>query len=68
MDIGLNEWIHLKAEIEGSRAEFFVNGRLVLAVDDMKLGSEARGAVGLFVDIGTEGFFKNLTIQDNGLN
>ena len=62
VDIGLNEWIHLKAEVEDGHASFFVNGTLALAVSDLKHGGEARGAVGLFVDIGTEGFFKNLTV------
>ena len=62
VDIGLDEWIHLKAVIEDERAEFFINGVLALIITDMKHGPAARGAVGLFVDIGTEAFFKNLTI------
>ena len=62
MDIGLNEWIHLRAVIEGEHAEFFVNGSHTLTVDDLKHGPDQTGAVGLFVDIGTEAFFKNLTI------
>lgn len=61
-DIGLNEWIHLKAEIHGSCGKLSVNSVPVLNVNDMKLGGQARGAVGFFVDIGTEGFFKNLRI------
>lgn len=62
VDIGLNEWIHLKAVIEEERAEFFVNGKLALTVPSMKHGGSLRGAVGLFVDIGTEAFFKTLTV------
>lgn len=61
-DIGLDEWISLRAEIHGGCGHFFVNGILVLTVEEMKLGESAHGAVGLFVDIGTEGFFKNLRI------
>lgn len=61
-DIGLDEWIHIRAEIHGRHGEFFVNEIPVLSVDDMKLGDSAHGAVGLFVDIGTEGLFKNLRI------
>lgn len=61
-DIGLDEWISLKAEINGSCGHFFVNGIQVLTVKDLKLGESAHGAVGLFVDIGTEGFFRNLRI------
>ena len=62
VDIGLNEWIHLRAVVEGEHAEFFVNGNRTLTVDDLKHGPDQAGAVGLFVDIGTEAFFKNLTI------
>ena len=62
VDIGLNEWIHLRAVVEGEHAEFFVNGNRTLTVDDLKHGPDQTGAVGLFVDIGTEAFFKNLTV------
>ncbi len=71
-DIGPDEWIRIRAEIHGCRGQFFVNGTPVLTVRDMKLGEFAHGAVGLFVDIGTEGFFRNLKIncedggKDNG--
>ncbi len=66
-DIGLDEWIRIRAEIHGYSGQFFVNGTPVLTVHDMKLGEFAHGAVGLFVDIGTEGFFRNLKINcENG--
>lgn len=63
-DIGLDEWITLKAVINGATAKFYLNDLTepVLIVEQMKLGADARGAVGLFVDIGTEGFFKDLKI------
>lgn len=69
-DIGLEEWIRIRAEIHGCCGKFFVNGTPVLTVRDLKLGEFARGAVGLFVDIGTEGFFKNLKVicEDGGGN
>lgn len=62
--IGLDEWITLKAVIHGATAKFYLNDLTepVLIVEQMKLGADARGAVGLFVDIGTEGFFKDLKI------
>ncbi len=62
VDIDLNEWIHLKAIIENEHAEFYVNGESVLVVDDMKQGADLSGSIGLFVDIGTEAFFKDLKI------
>lgn len=59
--IALNEWCHLKAVVRGSSAEFFVNDAPILRVDDLRHG-DSRGAVGLYVDIGTDGFFRNLSI------
>lgn len=62
-DIGLDEWIILKIIINGSKGEFYLNNeeKPVLVVKNMKHG-DSRGAIGLFVDIGTEGFFKDLDI------
>ncbi|MBS5939269.1 MULTISPECIES: hypothetical protein [Clostridium] len=67
VDIDLNEWIDLKAIIEGSHAEFYVNNSKdpILVVDDMKLGTSQKGSIGFFVDIGTEAFFKDLKITVN---
>ncbi|MTD40063.1 hypothetical protein GIX45_15890 [Erwinia sp. CPCC 100877] len=64
-DIGLNEWITLKAVILDATGTFYVNDmeRPVLIVENMKLGGDKRGSVGLFVDIGTEGYFKDLKIE-----
>ena len=61
---GLDEWIDLKAVVRDDRAAFYLNGSdaPTLAVDGLKHGPNARGGVGLFVDIGTEGFFKDLRI------
>lgn len=60
-DIELNEWINLKVIVTDERAEFFVNGQQVLLVDQLK-HLDSQGQVGLFVDIGTEGYFKDLHI------
>ena len=59
---GLNEWVNLKAVIKDSRADFYLNGVLTLTVEDLKRGANASGALGLFVDIGTEAFYKDLKI------
>ena len=63
-DIGLDEWIALKAEIEEEKAAFYVNNmeRPARTVEHLKHGAAARGGVGLYVDIGTEGFFRNLQV------
>ncbi|MBO0472154.1 hypothetical protein JZO86_00320 [Enterococcus ureasiticus] len=63
-DIGLDEWISLKAVINGAKGEFYLNNseEPVLIVENMKHGANAKGAIGFFVDIGTEAFFKDLKI------
>ncbi|MCR5273653.1 MAG: hypothetical protein K6E13_11835 [Lachnospiraceae bacterium] len=65
IDFGLDEWIHLKAVIEGESAKFYLNNKSepYLEVEHMKHGKDAKGAVGIFVDIGTEAFVKNLKIE-----
>lgn len=62
-DIALDEWIDLKAEIKDDTGKFYVNDKLVLTVDELLCGKDMRGGVGLFVDVGTEGYFKDLEIQ-----
>ncbi|MGT2785560.1 hypothetical protein [Streptococcus merionis] len=61
-EIALDEWIVLKAEISGQQAVFYVNGKKILEVADLKLGADQSGNIGLFVDIGTRGFFKDLKV------
>lgn len=64
IDSGLNEWIDLKAVIRGDRASFYLNGEAepTLTVNGLKHGRDAHGGIGLFVDIGTEGFFRDLRV------
>ena len=68
IESGLNEWIDLKAVIRDDHAEFYLNGAKepTLIVNDLKHGKDAHGSVGLFVDIGTEGFFRDLRITREG--
>lgn len=46
------------------KAKLFINNSKnpVLIVNDMRMGKDARGALGLFVDIGTDGYFKDIEI------
>jgi hypothetical protein len=64
-DMGLNEWIKMKIEIKGDQARLFLNKNKQpsLIVNDLKHGVEKYGAIGLFVDVGTEGYFRNLKIS-----
>ncbi len=63
-DMGLNEWIKMKIVIKDSQAILFLNDNLQpsLVVNDLKHGANTKGALGLFVDIGTEGFFADLKV------
>lgn len=62
-DIGLDEWIQLKIVVKGKMAELFINNAAtpVLTVNDLKY-SNTSGAIGLWVDIGTEGYFSDLRV------
>ena len=61
--IALNEWSHIRAEITDNCGLFFVDGQKVLEVNGLKHGPDSKGAVGLYVDIGTDGYFRNLKIN-----
>jgi hypothetical protein len=63
-DMGLNEWIKIKIEIKGKQAKLFLNDNKQpsLVVNDLKLGENVSGALGLFVDVGTEGYFRDVKI------
>lgn len=64
-DFGLEEWINFKLVVRGSRAELYLNNgeRPALIVNDLKLGPEQRGGVGLWIEAGTNAFFTNLIIS-----
>jgi hypothetical protein len=63
-DMGLNEWIMMRIEVDGKEAKLFLNDSKypVLIVTDLKLGENTEGGIGLWVEIGTEGFFRDLKI------
>lgn len=63
-DMGLNEWIKVKIEVKGKQAKLFLNDNKQpsLIVNDLKLGENVSGALGLFVDVGTEGYFRDLKV------
>lgn len=65
-DMALEEWIDVKIEVKGAQAKLFINGheQPALVVNDLKLGPERTGAVGLWVDVGTEGYFSDLKIRN----
>lgn len=62
-DIGLDEWIAMRIHVFGERAELTLNDARYpsFIVNKMK-GTSRSGTIGLYVDIGTEGYFKDLKI------
>ena len=65
-DMGLNEWISIKIEVKDERAKLYLNKseHPVLVVNDLKHGANASGGVGLWVDVGTEGYFADLKVEN----
>jgi hypothetical protein len=64
-DVVADEWTHLRIEAGGATAQFYVGtaSQPALIVHDLKRGAEAHGSVGLWVDNGTDGHFRNLTVH-----
>jgi hypothetical protein len=61
--VALNEWIKMRIEINGGTAEMFINdAKYSTFIVDKLLGSNRKGAIGLYVDIGTIGYFRDLTV------
>ena len=57
-------WTKVKIEVRGTQARLYVHDQPqpTLVVNDVKSGANARGAVALWIDIGTEAHFRNLTL------
>jgi hypothetical protein len=66
-DMGLNEWITMRIEVQGSKAQLYLhnNKQPSLIVNDLKLGENQSGTIGLWVGNWTEGYFKDLKIINN---
>lgn len=63
-DIQPGAWTKIRIAVFGDHAAFYINNnpKPVLEVDDLKLGSDAMGTIGLYTDFGTTAYFKNLKI------
>jgi hypothetical protein len=64
-DIEPSRWISLRVEVEETRVRVAVDETVVLEVTET-LAPAQSGRVGLFVDIGTEAFFADLVVRDDG--
>jgi hypothetical protein len=66
--VALNEWITMRIEVNGETAEMFINDMKYSSfIVDKMLGSNKKGGVGLYVDIGTIGYFRDLKITKRAL-
>ena len=63
-DMEMNKWIDLRIEVKEAEAKLFINNskQPSLVVTDLKLGANMSGAIALWVEIGTEGYFSDLKI------
>jgi hypothetical protein len=61
--VALNEWITMRIEVNGTTAEMFVNNlKHSSFVVDKMLGNTKKGFIGLYVDIGTIGYFRDVKV------
>jgi hypothetical protein len=66
--VSLKEWIKMRIEVNGESAEMFINDMKYSSfVIDKMLGNTKKGSVGLYIDIGTIGYFKDLKITKKAL-
>src|SRR4051812_48375534 len=65
VDLIPGEWTAMRIEVQGTTAKLFVGEapQPALIVNDLKRGADAHGSVGLYVDNGTDGHFRNLRIR-----
>lgn len=65
-DVGLNEWITFRLELKNEKIFLYINNQKFpsFIVNERK-GKMKSGSIGLWVDIGTIGYFKDLKITKN---
>lgn len=63
-DMELDKWITMRIEVNGQHASLFLdnNSKPSLIVNDLFHDAKAIGAIGLWVEVGTEGYFSDLKI------
>jgi hypothetical protein len=63
-DIALGRWVHMRIDVQGQTAKLYLDHRPnpVLVVKDLKLGTDRRGGVGLWVESGTIAHYRHLRI------
>jgi hypothetical protein len=64
VDMVPGEWTKIRIEVSGQQAKLYVHGSAqpCLIVNDLKLGADRQGAIGLWVGGGTDAHFANLKV------
>lgn len=66
--VALNEWFKMRIEINGESAEMYINDlKYSSFVVGKLLGMNKKGGLGLYVDIGTIGYFRDLRVTKRAL-
>jgi hypothetical protein len=66
--VALNEWITMRIEVNGETAEMFINDMKYSSfIVEKMLGKHKIGGIGLYVDIGTIGYFRDLKVTKRQL-
>ena len=65
VDLITGAWTKMRIEVEGKKALLFVHGneQPTLVVNYLKHGADLSGGLGLYINNGTEGFFRNLVVN-----
>ncbi len=64
VDLVPGQWTKVRIEVRGAQARLYVHNQPqpTLIVNDVKTGATAKGAVALWLDIGTVAHFRHLTV------
>ena len=65
VDLVPGELTKVKIEVRGAQAKLYVHDQPqpTLVVNDLKSGANGKGAIALWLDVGTEAHFRNLTVS-----
>ncbi|MBT4939199.1 MAG: hypothetical protein HON14_08720 [Rhodospirillaceae bacterium] len=64
VDLVTGAWTKMRIEVDGDKAKLFVHDleHPIIIVNDLKHGPDQKGGIALYIDNGTEGFFRNLQV------
>jgi len=65
VDLQPGTWTKVRIEVQGEQARLYVHDmqQPTLIVNDVKSGAQGKGAVALWIDVGTVAHFRNLTVS-----